>query len=202
MRRFIAGCFSLIALTSAALAAEVPVPKGQLPAGVTPTHYAVDLTVLPDQPGFSGKTVIDIKLDQPASTIWLHGRELKVSEAKVIDAKGAAQTATWTEMPDSDGVVKLTVPKAITGPTAKIAVTFTAQFNRSLEGLYRSDEDGQSYVYSQMEPIDARRAFPSFDEPRFKTPYDISLTVRAAHTAVSNAPVIKEEPVAGGASNA
>ncbi|MHB1204960.1 MAG: M1 family metallopeptidase [Rhodospirillaceae bacterium] len=198
MRRLVALCLGFFALGGAAIAADAPVPKGQLPTGVAPTHYAVELTILPDQPGFSGHTVIDLKLDQPASTIWLHGRELVVSEAKVIDAKGAAQTATWTEIPDSDGVVKLTVPKPVAGPTAQVSVTYTAKFNRSLEGLYRSDEDGQSYVYSQMEPIDARRAFPSFDEPRFKTPYDVTLTVRAAHAAISNTPVIKEEPLAGG----
>ena len=180
-----------------ASAAEPAYPKGQLPAGVAPTRYAVELTILPDQTGFSGHTVIDVKLDQPATTIWLHGRDLKVSESKVIDAKGVAQTATWAEIPDSDGVVKLTVPKAVTG-TAQISVTYTAAYNRSLEGLYRSDEDGNAYVYTQMEPIDARRAFPSFDEPRFKTPYDVTLTVRAAHTAIANAPALKEEPAADG----
>ena len=198
MRQIVAvTCAVFWALTRIAFAADPGAPKGQLPAGVAPTHYAIDLTVLPDQQGFSGHAAIDIKLDQPATTIWLHGRELKVSEAKVTDAKGEAQTATWAEIPDTDGVVKLTVPKAVAG-TAQISVTYTAAYNRSLEGLYRSDEDGNAYVYTQMEPIDARRAFPSFDEPRFKTPFDVSLTVRAAHAAIANTPVLKEEPLAGG----
>ena len=185
-------------LAASAWAAEPSYPKGQLPAGVAPTHYALELTILPDQQGFSGKAVIDVKLDQPTSVLWLHGREIRVSEVKVTDAKGAAQAAAWSEIPGSDGVAKVTVPKAVAGPTAQVSIVYTAAFNRALEGLYRSDEDGQSYAYTQMEPIDARRAFPSFDEPRFKTPFDVTLTVRAGHSAIANTPVVKEEPVNGG----
>ena len=198
MRRLLTLVCAGMFIAGAVSAAEPSYPKGQLPTGVAPTHYALELTILPDRMDFSGKAVIDVKLDQPASVLWLHGREIKVSEVKVIDAKGASQTATWNEIPGSDGVAKVTVPKPVAGPTAQISIVYTAPFNRSLEGLYRSDEDGQSYAYTQMEPIDARRAFPSFDEPRFKTPYDVTLTVRAGHTAIANTPVIKEEPVTGG----
>lgn len=197
MRRMLAVISVGLLAAGTAFAAEPSYPKGQLPAGVAPTHYALELTILPDQPGFSGKAVIDVKLDRPASEIWLHGREIKVSEVKVTDAKGSTQTAAWNEIPNSDGVAKVTVPKAVSG-TAQVSIVYTAAFNRALEGLYRSDEDGQSYAYTQMEPIDARRAFPSFDEPRFKTPYDVTLTVRAAHTAIANTPQIKEESAAGG----
>ncbi|VCX11396.1 hypothetical protein BANRA_00002 [Acinetobacter baumannii] len=32
---------------------------------------------------------------------------------------------------------------------------------------------------TQMEAISARQSFPSFDEPRFKTPFNIRLTIQA-----------------------
>jgi alanyl aminopeptidase len=173
-------------------------PRGQLPGDIAPNHYTIDLTIIPEQKTFTGKTVIDITLEKPAALIWLHGQDLTVSEAKVIDADGTAIAATWAEIPNSDGVVKLTLAQPAQGPKAQISVTYTAPFNRQLEGLYRSDEGGESYAFSQMEPISARLAFPSFDEPRFKTSYDIALTVRAAHTAVSNTPELKIEPLADG----
>ncbi len=192
---FTLACAGLFA--GAACAAEPSYPKGQLPTGVTPTHYAIDLTIVPTQPGFTGKVAIDVRIDQPTTVIWLHGRDFTVTDTKVIDSKGAAQTATWSEIPDSDGVVKVTVPKAVSG-AVQVSVAFSHAYSRNLDGLYRSDEDGNAYIYTQMEPIDARRAFPSFDEPRFKTPFDVKLTVPAANTAIANAPQIREEPVAGG----
>ncbi len=188
---------TLFFAATAAQAAE-SYPSGQLPDDATPTHYAIDLTIVPDQDTFTGKVTIDIKLAKATDLIWLHGRDLTVSSVQVIDSDGAAIAATWTEIPNSDGVAKLTLAKPARGPNAKIAVSYTAPFNKQLEGIYKSIDAGDAYVFSQMEAISARLAFPSFDEPRFKTPYDMSLTVREADAAISNTPVLKTDKLPGG----
>jgi alanyl aminopeptidase len=48
------------------------------------------------------------------------------------------------------------------------------------------------YVYSQFEPTDARRAFPCFDEPQFKVPWQFTLHVKRTDLAASNTPVTSE----------
>src|SRR5262249_49092608 len=53
---------------------------------------------------------------------------------------------------------------------------------------------GDMYVYSQFESRDARRAFPCFDDPSFKTPWQLTLVVPKDVTAVANTPVASEEP--------
>lgn len=173
-------------------------PSGQLPDDVTPTHYKLDLTLLPDQENFSGTAEIDIALKQPTAEIWMHGQELKIASVVFTDADGAKIDATFSEIPGSDGVAKLSLARAARGPTARISFVYSAPFNKRLEGVYRAEDAGEFYALSQMEPISARFAFPGFDDPRFKTPYDIALTVREGHAAISNAPEIATERMDGG----
>jgi len=195
VRKFLS-TLALVAFSTAAGAQDYP--AGQLPDTVVPTHYTLDLVTRPDQDAFSGQVTIDVDLKAPTRQIWLHGQDLKVREARVIDGNGKTIAATWTEIPDSDGVVRLALAGEASGPKARISISYDAPYNRQLEGLYRADDAGEAYLYSQMETIFARRAFPSFDEPRFKTPYDIAMTVRARDVAISNTPVLKEQAVAGG----
>ena len=60
------------------------------------------------------------------------------------------------------------------------------------------EEGGEPYLYTFFEPIDARRAFPCFDEPGFKVPWRLRFTVKQEHVALANPPVVSEEPLPGG----
>ena len=63
--------------------ADVPdVPGLRLPAGVTPLAYDVRLELDPDRDTFAGRVVMRVKLDVPASKIWLHADELEIDKAR------------------------------------------------------------------------------------------------------------------------
>lgn len=69
-----------------------------------------------------------------------------------------------------------------------------------MAGWYRSsykDSNGNTkYLAStQMEPTDARRAFPCFDEPALKAEYTITLIADKDHTCLSNMDVASEKEV-------
>ena len=115
---------TLLLSAATAHAAAERVPTGQLPDDVIPNHYALDLTVIPEQLTFTGKVAIDVQLKAPTATLWMHGRDLTVSRVEVVDSDGTTFPATWTEMPKSDGVVKLSLAKAVKGPNARIAVSY------------------------------------------------------------------------------
>ena len=68
------------ALPAAAPTAE-PVPLGILSDAATPSAYRLDLTILPDQERFSGHAEIDVTLKGATSSLYLHGRDLKVAGA-------------------------------------------------------------------------------------------------------------------------
>ncbi|MBM3516133.1 MAG: M1 family metallopeptidase, partial [Alphaproteobacteria bacterium] len=196
MMRLFSAVTAILCSLSASAAEDYP--KAQLPDSVTPTKYALELTVLPEKESFSGRTVIDVILSEQTSQIWLHALDFTSSSASVTDSAGRKHAATLTEVAGSGGVAKLTTSDVLPAGPAKIDIAYTAPFNRRLEGLYRTDEDGESYAFSQMEPIFARGAFPSFDEPRFKTPYETTLIVHDNHVTISNTPTVREEKLDGG----
>lgn len=75
---------------------------------------------------------------------------------------------------------------------------FTGQLNDKMAGFYRStykNADGTEGVLAttQMEPTDARRAFPCFDEPALKAEFTITLKGEKQHTCLSNMDVDSEE---------
>lgn len=60
-----------------------------------------------------------------------------------------------------------------------------------MAGSYRSsykNSDGitKYLATSQMEPTDARRAFPCFDEPALKAEYTVTLVAAKHHISLSN----------------
>ena len=65
-------------------------------------------------------------------------------------------------------------------------------------GIYRTALAGGNVhaVFSKFEPIYARRAFPCFDEPSFKVPFDVTLTVPKDAVALGNMPVAATSEVA------
>ena len=62
----------------------------------------------------------------------------------------------------------------------------------STTGIFRQKTGDDWYAFTQFEATDARRAFPCFDEPSYKVPWRLALTIPKGDIAVSNTPVAKE----------
>ncbi len=83
MRVFLLALCAFVLPASALAQSAPPLPTGKLPDTVKPIAYRLDMTILPEQERFSGHTEIDVELKQPAASIFMHGRDLKVSKAVV-----------------------------------------------------------------------------------------------------------------------
>lgn len=81
----------------------------------------------------------------------------------------------------------------------EITVVIDAQCNYSTtgEGLhrYRDPEDDQTYLYTQLEPTDARRVYACFDQPGIKSAWQFSVIAPSDWTVLSNQVVESREPV-------
>ena len=173
-----------------------------LPPGVTPVSYLLDLEIDPRKPTFQGRAEIGVTLDAPTSIVVLHGRDLDIHAASIVLSSGSAIAATTSrrkafgQKEGEDELVLVFESEVPAGP-ATIDISYQAPFG-TLWGLYRAKAGGSFYAFTQLEAIDARRMFPCFDEPRFKTPFEITIHTPEGMTAVSNAPLVRAEPEPGG----
>jgi alanyl aminopeptidase len=185
-----AACTEPPAETSGEIVATVTEPPaGQLPAGVVPAHYTLDLTVDPREMRFSGRVAITVEIAAPTDRIWLHGLGLEITEAYALDAAERRIEAVYARALES-GVVSLTLAEALPQGSATLIFVYSAPFNTSVNALFRAERGTDAYALSQLEPVAGRQIFPGFDEPRFKTPYDVSITARADDRVVTNSPEI------------
>jgi aminopeptidase N len=185
----------------AAHAPPPPAPRddGRLPDTATPLAYDLSLWVDPTLPTFHGTT--EIAIDVPAATrhVVLHGRDLTVTRAQA--SAGTATFRAWAAIRLAHGGVVpeelvLTFDRPLPAGKAQLRIDYTAPFAADLAGLYRVQENGQWYAYSQFEATDARRAFPCFDEPRYKTPFRVRIHAPQGMMALSNAPPASPPPTA------
>jgi aminopeptidase N/puromycin-sensitive aminopeptidase len=164
----------------------------RLPANAKPEHYA--LAIAPDIAAatFSGTETIDLKLAEPAKTITLNALELKILSAT---ANGAPAAISYD--PAKEQATFTFAHQLPAGPVA-LKISFTGILNDKLRGFYLSKTATQTLAVTQFESTDARRAFPSFDEPALKATFDISLTVDKGKTVISNGNVVSDAPAPNG----
>src|SRR5438067_4562595 len=174
------------------LLVALPASAQRLPATVAPEHYDLTFTVDLEHAKFDGTETIRVQVAEPTRTIVLNALEIQFHEATV-----GAQKATVT-LDAKNETATLTVPQPIAKGSADIHIRFTGILNDKLRGFYLSKGAARNYAVTQFESTDARRAFPSFDEPAFKATFGITLVVDAGDTAISNAAVVSDTPVAGG----
>jgi alanyl aminopeptidase len=201
MRRFVRPLVftALSVCCAAALAAgsDSP-PLEKQPRWAVPEAYTLAFKIDPAKTDYSGTTQIKVDLKQASDHVWLHGKDLKVSKVTVTDAAGHKHDAKYVNAAPQEGVVRIDFGSTLQPQQIVLDIAFSAPLNQQLQGLYKVHHDGVPYAMTQMEPVSARYAFPSFDEPDFKTPYDISLTIPSADVGVANTAQVKQTEAGAG----
>jgi aminopeptidase N len=173
----------------------IPVSAQRLPRTVIPEHYTIHLTPDLGAGTFEGEETIKTMVKEPVTAIELNAVELDLRDV-TVSAHGKSQPATVTADAKTQ-IVHLALPSAIPKGAAEIHLRFAGKLNEELHGFYQSHTARRKYAVTQFEPADARRAFPCFDEPDLKATFDISATVDAGDTAISNGRIISDQPGPG-----
>jgi cytosol alanyl aminopeptidase len=179
----------LFLLSAAVLSALPPPPSFLLPTDVIPKKHIIELTINPRLSSFSGTARVEVELTQPTKVVWVNARGLAPRVASV----------TWNgrtlpaHASAGDEFIGLELASPIGPGPATLSIQYRGKLDeKAVAGPYRNKVAGDWYAFTTFTPIDARRAFPCFDEPRFKTPWEISIHIKRTDKAFSNAPQLSE----------
>jgi len=172
--------------------AVVPAAGQRLPPTVTPTHYTLWFAPDLQTATFRGRETIDVSVVNPTASVTLNAAEIQF-ESVTMTSGGRMQTARVT-LDEKNEMATMTVPRPLAKGAASIQITYTGILNDKLRGFYLSKANGRRYAVTQMEATDARRAFPSWDEPAYKATFDVSLMIDNGDTAISNGAQLSDKP--------
>ncbi len=157
---------------------------------VLPSNYKIRLGLSFAKFEYDGEESIAVKIKNKADVIALNAKELDIKEA-FVEQGGEVINATIKAKPDMEQV-ELKLSHAIAG-NAIVRIKFKGYNNDKLYGFYRSSykNSGRTeyMLTTQFEAADARAAFPCFDEPAFKSTFDLTLELDKDLEAISNTEV-------------
>jgi alanyl aminopeptidase len=196
-RLLCAGVLAAAAVTATAQSGVTVVPGLRLPRNVEPLDYEARLRVDPAQDAFTGTVDIRMRVLEPTDLVWLNAKGLDVSDASA--SVPGAEAIPATVVAGSDDVLGFSFAKVLPAGEVRLSLRFAGTMDRQGSiGLFRQDENGYWYALTQLEPMDARRVLPCFDEPDRKATWKLVLTVPSQMRAFANMPVESERASGAG----
>jgi alanyl aminopeptidase len=187
---------ALCLLWTGSVPAQGPAPQFRLPGDVVPKKYKIELTIDPRQEVFSGWARIEVRVRKPVDVIWLNATDLTVQEASV---RAGGRTSPAKATAAGGEFLRLELGKAARPGAALLSIRYRGSLNeKPMLGPYRVNFENQWYVFTSFTAIEARRAFPCFDEPRYKTPWEFTIRVPTEDKAFANAREVSERSEPGG----
>ncbi len=185
-----------------ALRAEQPfslaTTPGKLPKDIVPHTYVIHVSPDPATRACTGSETIDIEVLNPTSKIVLNAADLEITSANLGNLEACTSAFPLTPQPDAgEQTVTFPLPKELAAGKYRLALEFHYTLHDLPQGLYLEHYNAPSgqktMLASQMEPTDARRMFPCWDEPAFRASYQLKVTLPLPacekFEAVSNMPV-------------
>lgn len=172
---------------------------GQLPRVARPVSYAI--RIAPDIKTMTthGSETVTVNVLNPTRALTLNALNMTVLGARLVNGK-TSTPAVVTQNAKGE-TATLTFPRVLAKGPQTIAIQFAGKIIEQSAGLYyakyQSPTGPKVMLGTQMEPTDARRFFPCWDEPVYRASYQLTVQVPQKWMAVSNMPVQKEKP--GGA---
>ena len=159
---------------------------GRLGPDVRPVSQAIALVLDPREPDYTGSVDVVLDVVKPVRSVAFHSEEIDILRVALKPEAAASTSIPLTPAPLPDGRIEAAAVKPVPKGRYTLHIDFKNNFDTEAKGLYRLKVGDEWYAFTQFEAIDAREAFPCWDEPSFKIPYRVTLTVPAEQIAIAN----------------
>lgn len=172
-----------------------------LPNNTIPTHYDINLStdIHAGAFEFQGNVRIDITVLEASDTITIHSRQHNIQGIVLFNPDGSVfdMNPVHTLQPDVEFLIITSQNQFTVGQELTIEVAYDGILseNENDRGWFRSfyaDSETNETVWlaaTHMHPINARHAFPCYDEAQHRITIKLHLRHHQSYTAISNMPV-------------
>ena len=175
-------------LCASAIAADESVDY-RLPPEIQPTAQAIELKLDPSKPDYSGKTLLQINIESDVDRIGIYQIGL---DMPIIKLRSGAQQRTLQATEGEYDINWLSDGAVIPAGRYELSIEFSGEYATDALGMHRTRFEDNDYIFTQMESMYLRRSIPSFDEPAFKIPYQLTISAPEDLVVVANTPVESE----------
>ena len=163
----------------------------RLPRTVVPSRYDIRLEPDLESATYAGEEIVRVEVRDETEDVQLNAVELTITSVVAEGEEGTRLEGTASLDPATEDRGHLRFPRALRPGEWSLPITFQGILNDQLHGFYRSTfkgADGRTHVMAatQFEAVDARRAFPCWDEPALKAVFGVTLVVPEGYTAISS----------------
>ncbi|KAM0729596.1 Aminopeptidase N [Formica fusca] len=174
--------------------------KYRLPSALYPKLYNVTLKPYMKEGIFEGNVQIYMRVENDAMSIVLNSHNLNISNIKVFRNYVAGKNLNAEPIQSLNYINEQLFPQQLriylnfevkTAENIMAEIDFNGTLNDDMQGFYRSSYlDGNGVQHwlatTQFQPTHARKAFPCFDEPAFKSHFIINIERPNHYNALSN----------------
>ncbi|HZC35229.1 MAG TPA: M1 family metallopeptidase [Chthoniobacterales bacterium] len=168
---------------------------GKLPKSIVPQHYVIHLEPDLERLMTKGTESVEIKVLKPSSQIVLNAVGTEIWNASLVHE--ASRKELKPQFDATNQVVTFTTSAPLQPGNYTLSFSFRSKISNGSRGLFVQSYDlrskTESLLVTHFEPMDARRAFPCWDEPSFRATFQLSVKTSKENIAVSNMPATAEQ---------
>jgi aminopeptidase N len=164
---------------------------GRLPKNIIPLRY--DIAVVPDTAALTltGTESVRLRFRSATATIEFDSLNEKLENVR-LDGQPVKNVVSS----DEQQLTTVTLPAPARRGLHTLTFSYSGKIEQRPQGLfvqpYMKTGGGEALMLStQMENTDARRMFPCWDEPAFRSQFQLTMTVPVDWATISNMPVAK-----------